>query len=321
MSRIDYSKWDKLDYSSSSCEEDEKNETRLNKETTTREKARLEIENLCFREASSSSPLWNGLVTHHKGIFVSHVLPKLNTTERFFFAQVNSEGLSLLKYARVNVSKIYWFVHECTSISTLEWAWNNTKWGIKAPDGTVMDHAFFCAQVAATNKLELLKWAREVKHCEWDERTIVALAARGQLEMLKYCFSNGCPCDKENSSAQAACGGHLECLRFLFDKMKPPNTWGDYVIDMDAIWTSMNIERRAGRRIVSAAKYGRLDCVKYLIEEAKAPLNDWQYVATARFFKHHECLNYLREKGSPEPTDEQYAEFVEVQRRQKASQQ
>ena len=24
-------------------------------------------------------------------------------------------------------------------------------------------------QVAGTNKLELLKWAREVKHCEWDE--------------------------------------------------------------------------------------------------------------------------------------------------------
>ena len=32
-----------------------------------------------------------------------------------------------------------------------------------------MDQAWFCAGVAATNKLELLKWAREVKHCEWDE--------------------------------------------------------------------------------------------------------------------------------------------------------
>ena len=31
-----------------------------------------------FLEARSSSPLWNGLVLHHKDVFVSHVLPKLN---------------------------------------------------------------------------------------------------------------------------------------------------------------------------------------------------------------------------------------------------
>ena len=36
-----------------------------------------------------------------------------------------------------------------------------------------MDQAWFCAGVALTNKLELLKWAREVKHCEWDEETIM----------------------------------------------------------------------------------------------------------------------------------------------------
>ena len=32
-------------------------------------------------------------------------------------------------------------------------------------------------EVAATNKLEFLKWAREVKQCEWDERTITVAAA------------------------------------------------------------------------------------------------------------------------------------------------
>ena len=39
--------------------------------------------------------------------------------------------------------------------------------------------------------------------------------------MLKYCFSNGCPCDEEESCEQAAIKGHLDCLRFLFDKVKP----------------------------------------------------------------------------------------------------
>ena len=34
----------------------------------------------------------------------------------------------------------------------------------------------FCFEVAQTNKLELLKWAREEKKCEWDEWTINAAA-------------------------------------------------------------------------------------------------------------------------------------------------
>jgi len=63
--------------------------------------------------------------------------------------------------------------------------------------------------------------------------------------------------------------------------------------------------------VANAAMYGRLDCLKYLVEEAKAPLNDWQDIANARYYEHPECENYLLEKGSPEPTDEEYAEFVE----------
>ena len=71
-------------------------------------------------------------------------------------------------------------------------------WGEKDNVGDVMDQAWFCAEVAGTNKLELLKWAREVKHCEWDEWTINVAAAIGNLEMLKYCFSNDCPYDEES---------------------------------------------------------------------------------------------------------------------------
>ena len=61
----------------------------------------------------------------------------------------------------------------------------------------MIDQASFCSGVAQTNKLELLKWAREVKQCEWDEKTITVAALIGNLEMLKYCFSNDCPCDEE----------------------------------------------------------------------------------------------------------------------------
>ena len=64
--------------------------------------------------------------------------------------------------------------------------------------------------------------------------------------------------------------------------------------------------------VTNAAAYGRLESLKYLVEEAKVPLNDWQYVACARYEEHPECENYLLEKGCPEPSDEEYAFFVEV---------
>ena len=44
----------------------------------------------------------------------------------------------------------------------------------KIDRGRVMDQAWFCWHVAGTNKLEFLKWAREVKHCEWDKWTIIS---------------------------------------------------------------------------------------------------------------------------------------------------
>ena len=36
--------------------------------------------------------LWTGLVLHHRDVFVSHVISKLNGTDRFFFSRVNRES-------------------------------------------------------------------------------------------------------------------------------------------------------------------------------------------------------------------------------------
>jgi hypothetical protein len=239
---------------------------------------------------------------------------------------VNGESQDVLKYAGVNLSELRIPVWECSSISTLEWVWNNMPWGEKSKSGRVMDQTWFCSEVAFTNKLEFLKWAREVKQCEWDEKRIKVAAAIGNLEMLKYCFSNGCPCDEEKSCKQAAIGGHLDCLRFLVDKVKPSReTEEDAAIEaagkgrMDILKYFVE-ERKIPDALKSdcvadAAMYGQLDCLKYLLEEVKAPLNDWEGIAFARYYEQPDCLNYLREKGCPEPTDEQYAEFVEGLRR------
>ena len=84
-----------------------------------------------------------------------------------------------------------------SSISTLKVAWEHYPWGTYDEyyqEG--MDETLFCWKVARTNKLELLKWAREEKKCKWDEWTINAAAYKGNLEMVKYCVANECPIDK-----------------------------------------------------------------------------------------------------------------------------
>ena len=266
--------------------------------------------------------LWTGLVLHHKVVFVSHVIPKLNETDRWIFSRVNRESRDVLAYVGVDVSQLKWAVWQCTSISTLEWMWECVPWGEKDNGGLVMDQAWFCAEVAGTNKLEFLKWAREVKHCEWNAMTIAAAAARGNLEMLKYCFSNDCPYDEKQACKHAAIEGHLDCLRFLFDKVKPSRETEKDAAQQAAGKGHTDIvkycveERKISEEVKSAcvaaaAKYGHLDCLKYLLEEARAPLDQWFYIASARYDEHTECVNYLQEKGCPEPTDEQYAWFVE----------
>ena len=195
-------------------------------------------------------------------------------------------------------------------------------WGKKDGDGNVLDQAGFCKTVAGTNRLEFLKWAREVKHCEWDEETIKEAAHKGNLEMLKYCFSNDCPCDEEESCVQAAIEGHLDCVRFLFDKVKPSRdtekeaaqqaACGGHVEILKYFVEERKMIEEVGKftLVSGAAKYGQIDCLKYLIEEAKVPLNDWRFIAFTRYKEHHECLYYLQEKGCQEPTDEQYAWFL-----------
>ena len=288
-----------------------------------KEKEKAIVEAAAYLERLKLGPtkLWTGLVTHHRDIFVSHVLPKLNETDRLFFSKANNEGLNLLKYAEVNVSQVRWYVHECSSFSTLELAWNNTSWGRKFDDGTVADQPWFCRQVAQTNKLELLKWVKEEKKCEWDEKTINDAASVGNLEMLKYCFANGCPYDEQESSRNAAEEGHLDCLRFLFDKVKPSRETEREAAGMAAQYGQLDIlkyfvqERKIAGHVktlclVQSALRGHLDCLKYLVEEAKAPLDNWEPIAVARYKEKTECLHYLREKGCPEPTDEEYAAYV-----------
>ena len=156
------------------------------------------------------------------------------------------------------------------------------------------------------NKLELLKWAREEKKCEWDRRTITPAARQGNLEMVKFCVANECPIDA-HACAFAASGGQLEVLKYLREEAEAP--W-DYD---SANWAARNgrlhileylVERKydeyEARACWEAAKSGHLDCLRYLHETAKAP---WDYLAVEEACKNYHigCLEYLLDNKCPLP--------------------
>ena len=171
-------------------------------------------------------------------------------------------------------------VKEMSSISTLEFAWEH-KWLWQRYWG----EATFCEQVAKTNKLELLKWAREEKKCKWDRRTIIAAAYQGNLEMVKYCVANECPIDVL-ACARAAKNGHLECLKYLREEAKAPSVFDKWACKL-------------------AAENGHLDCLKYLHETAKAPW-DYRAVQVAHLNDHPDCLQYLLDNDCPLPSGWSY---------------
>ena len=107
--------------------------------------------------------LWD-VIVKCDDICFKHILPRLNRTDVKFLYEVNTETRKLIKRSsRMGDLKKKLRVEEMSSISTLEFAWENRSlW----PRHWRKDETTFCLQVAQTNKLELLKWAREEKECE-----------------------------------------------------------------------------------------------------------------------------------------------------------
>ena len=261
------------------------------------------------RRMGERDSLWD-VIVKCDDICFTHILPRLNQTDLKFLYGVNTETRKLIKRSsRKGDLKEKFKVKEMSSISTLEVAWEHYPWGTFGWYGLRMDETSFCCRVAHTNKLELLKWAREEKKCKWghwDRWTIRTAAKKGNLEMVKYCVANECPVD-EWTCASAASGGHLECLKYLREEGKAPWDW------RSAAWAAENghlhileylVERKYDKYNEVACQWaalkGHLDCLKYLRETAKAPWDDLA-VYSAHKNNQPECLQYLLDNDCPLP--------------------
>ena len=173
-------------------------------------------------------------------ICFKHILPRLNRTDVKFLYGVNTETRKLIKRSsRAGDLKEKFKVKRCRRYRL----WS-LRGRINRCGRVGWSETDFCWKVARTNKLELLKWAREEKKCKWDDRTINTAADQGNLEMVKYCVANECPIDAE-ACACAAENGHLEVLKYLREEVKAPWDWDT------AAWAAQN---------------GHLHILEYLVE-------------------------------------------------------
>jgi hypothetical protein len=280
-----------------------KKRNKRRREREKEEKERLERLRMIDEEERRGNVLLWDLIVNNDDICFQHILPRLNWTDIKFLYGVNTETRNLIKRSSRKSELINWYaVKDMSSISALELAWKHYYWGeYEKHLDTFLDEPHFCENVAKTNKLELLKWVREEKKCDWDYGTSDAAASQGNLEMLKYCVAKRCPID-EWACARAAENGHLKVLKYLHEKVKAP--WDSET----AAWAARNghlhiLEYLVKRKFDNykedacayAAEKGHLDCLKYLHEEVKAPW-DKDTASSAAYNGHLHILEYLVER-------------------------
>ena len=178
-----------------------------------------------------------------RDLFENYISKELNQFDLKRLFSSFKDARSAIKRSGIRLQTRF-KITKLTSISQLEVAWDNYQWVEDSYYGT---QEWFCWKVARMNKLEYLVWAREVKNCDWDLRTINRAAILGNLAMVKYCVENGSPMN-EWVCSWAAEEGHLAVLKYLHENDWPWNSWA-------CRW---------------AHKFNHVDCLNYLIEQ-RAP--------------------------------------------------
>ena len=205
-------------------------------------------------DEDEQSPLALLFTEQFRDIFETHIVPKLRPkSELKFLKMAFKNARDAVERSKIKVEDEF-NISEFTSISQLEFAWDNWHWGV----GRSGTQEWFCWKVAEMNKLEYLVWLREVKNCRWNWITIDMAAMQGNLAMVKYCVENGCPMSAW-ACEYAAREGHLDVLKYLHENDCP---WS---------WPACH----------DAHEYNRDDCLNYLIEQKCPGFDEYLPAATA----------------------------------------
>ena len=189
------------------------------------------------------SPLALLFTAQWRDIFEEHISPKLKKrSELKFLKMAFKNARDAVERSKIDLDDEF-SISEFTSISQMEYAWDNYRWGENVY-GWYGTQEWFCMRVARMNKLEYLVWLREVKNCDWDSMTIDRAANQGNLAMVKYCVENECPMTTWACKV-AAKEGHLDVLKYLHEN--------------DCPWDSM--------ACYWAYENNHNDCLNYLIEQ------------------------------------------------------
>jgi hypothetical protein len=312
------------------------------------------------------SPLWR-LITDHPMLFSANILPKLDKPSvKLFYETTRATRRTLQSADNRNVYESVVLLNNatnkrtcgikslCSSKETLKWCFERYLWGHRKgafKHDPREGSGRFCRIVASTNKLELLKYAREEAGCEWDERVLIEAGQHANYEMLKYCIENGCPLESEStylgvlrSGYRAKGGDPIACLRYLRETVRAP--WYDFVL-IDAIeaFQGFNIPRdnteEENEIVFEALKYVldngcrihpeeatsyavdmvnqgevQFKAFKYLVEEAKViPLNSFTLMRIdffTRLWALELSLRNVVVGEEPLLTEEQYARNCRV---------
>ena len=192
-------------------------------------------------DVEKTAPLSLLFTEQFRDIFEKHIVPKLKKrSDLKFLKMAFKNARDAVERSKIEVEEKF-DIREFTSISQMELAWDNYRWG---EDEDEVTQEWFCWRVARMNKLEYLVWAREVKNCDWDWKTINAAAEQGNLAMVKYGVEHGCRMDAYACKV-AASEGHLDVLKYLHEN--------------DCPWDS--------RACYRAHANNEIDCLNYLIQQ------------------------------------------------------
>jgi hypothetical protein len=159
----------------------------------------------------------------------------------------------------------------------------------------------FLSRVAETGNFDFIKYFWKVKKCRKSYQVAQGAACGGHLELLKFLHEKKWKVERD-AGWGAAENGQLECLKYLIEEVNLDYRGFDfyaainghlnilqYFVDRDLVKSNYACAR--------AAEKGQLEALKFLHE------NGWSWEARtleyARKNGHWDCYNYAKEHGCP----------------------